>query len=270
MLAAEHRGTTAPALLMQELVRFGVARGVRVILCDCRPPLVNTYQQLGFRPFGQLVNTPSAGVLVPLMLSLDDRAHLATVQSLALPLLRDVPPDPAVAARLRSLFPSPPVATLDRPTEEPLWPDLLRVLTTTSAERFPIFSGLSSVEVARLITMSNVIHCGAGDVILRQGVVDGMMFVILEGLAEVRRDGRVLARLHAGSVFGEIGLLTGAPRSADVVACSDNTRLISVRQTTVARLVAEEPGIAAMLLQNLARILAHRLADAAVTRPDAA
>lgn len=54
--------------------------------------------------------------------------------------------------------------------------------------------------------------------ILRQGFTGGNFYVILDGEATVRIDGRTRSTLARGDFFGEISILLGEPPSADVVA----------------------------------------------------
>ena len=66
----------------------------------------------------------------------------------------------------------------------------------------------------------------AGDTITRQGAVAHWLYLIIRGEANVLVDGPagsgqgrlLVSTLRDGSVFGEMGMLTGAPRSATVVA----------------------------------------------------
>ena len=65
-----------------------------------------------------------------------------------------------------------------------------------------------------------------GAVVTRQGAVAHWLYIIASGEAEVfweapSGERKLLARLPQGSVFGEMGLLTGAPRASTVVAASD-------------------------------------------------
>ena len=45
---------------------------------------------------------------------------------------------------------------------------------------------------------ANVISCGAGDVVLRRGAREEMVFVVLEGAVEVVQNGQVVTRLGPG------------------------------------------------------------------------
>jgi small-conductance mechanosensitive channel len=64
-----------------------------------------------------------------------------------------------------------------------------------------------------------------GEILTRAGAEGHDMYVITSGTVSVRADDGVtqeeLAQLHAGEFFGEMSLLTGAPRSATIVALSD-------------------------------------------------
>ncbi len=85
------------------------------------------------------------------------------------------------------------------------------------------------------------VRFGAGETILRQGEVSDRFYVITQGDVEVtRRDpsGRdaIVDTLVPGQYFGEIGLLTGAPRNATVRA-KTTVELLVVDQGTFRTLI---------------------------------
>jgi len=71
------------------------------------------------------------------------------------------------------------------------------------------------------------IRFAAGAPICRRGEVGDGMYIVQTGSVEVRLgigpDSMALYRLGPGDCFGEMALLTGQPRSADVVALEDTT-----------------------------------------------
>lgn len=260
MTRADYRDTDVPADLFDEMIRTFLREGVRLLFCDCRPHLISTYLRLGFRPYARTINEPAAGILIPLVMVLDDLPHFRRIRSRLLPLIEAHGADPEVAARVSRLLPSTsPIETLVSPQEWQDWMDVLPVLTDSTDPEVQIFENISPEEVARILEMSHVIRCSAGDRIIAHEQADHSMFILLQGSAEVRREGDVLAVLQPGSVFGEISFLLKRPRSADVYATADETEILCLRGKNVAQLIESESRTAARLLFNLSRIMAARL-----------
>ena len=91
----------------------------------------------------------------------------------------------------------------------------------------------------------------AGDTVIRQGERGADAFVVLSGHARVVRDGRDVARLGAGQFFGEVAMLDGRPRTADVIA-ETRLRCIALSRETVKRALRAEPDLAWRVLEVLA------------------
>ncbi len=95
--------------------------------------------------------------------------------------------------------------------------------------RVALFSSLSAEELEKVAENLSFAPFVAGDVVTPQGAIAHWLYILVDGSVEVVLDTesgqrRSLARIDAGgrdSVFGEMGLLTGAPRSASVVALTD-------------------------------------------------
>lgn len=93
-----------------------------------------------------------------------------------------------------------------------------------------LFAGLSVAEATVLGTFMERMTVPAGEVIVRQGDIGDDMYLIESGLADVRigrglAEGVTVATLGPGDFFGEIALLTGEERIADVVAAEPMTLL---------------------------------------------
>jgi NTE family protein len=99
-------------------------------------------------------------------------------------------------------------------------------------------------------------------VICREGARTDSVLVLQRGSADVYVTSRAETRtatvghLRAGDLVGEVGALTGLPRSATVVASSD-VGALEIKREDFDRLLAEHP----RLQTNLARILGKRLAS---------
>ena len=120
--------------------------------------------------------------------------------------------------------------------------------------RVPLFSGCSPKDLERLARATDEVRLDAGTTMTRQGDIGREAFVLLEGEAEVQRDGTTVARVGPGSVIGELALLDGGPRSATVVATTPVEVLVLTRPAFNA-VLDEIPTLAHRLLVTLA----HRL-----------
>jgi CRP-like cAMP-binding protein len=88
------------------------------------------------------------------------------------------------------------------------------VAATTDA-----FGSLSSAEAAVLAKLLERRTAAAGDLVIRRGDAGDELFLIESGRAEVRGEAsRPIHTLGPGAHFGEIALLEGGERTADVVA----------------------------------------------------
>jgi CRP-like cAMP-binding protein len=86
--------------------------------------------------------------------------------------------------------------------------------------RLNLFSHLDLNAVEALADKSVVDRWPTGAAVVRQGDDGDRFFVMLDGKAEVSIDGVAVNELLPGDQFGEIALLHGVPRTADVVASS--------------------------------------------------
>src|SRR3954463_13162454 len=85
----------------------------------------------------------------------------------------------------------------------------------------PLFSALSKRDLARIAKASNEITVEAGHVLVDQGDAGREAFLIIEGTATVKRNGRKVGTLVAGNSVGELALLDHGPRTATVTADTD-------------------------------------------------
>jgi CRP-like cAMP-binding protein len=94
----------------------------------------------------------------------------------------------------------------------------------------------------------------AGDVIFRQGDKAEELFVIQSGSVEIRLGSRLLDTLPERSIFGEMALIDGAPRSATAIAATD-VKLVPVGEKQFLLMVGRTPYFALNVMRALARRL---------------
>jgi MFS family permease len=86
------------------------------------------------------------------------------------------------------------------------------------ARSVDLFASLPANVVEQLARSLFPVAYPAGTRVVREGDSADRFYVVTEGIAEVARDGRIVAALGPGDYFGEIGLLHGVPRTATVTA----------------------------------------------------
>ena len=105
----------------------------------------------------------------------------------------------------------------------------------------------------------------AGEIVVRRGDAAESLYIVSEGMLDVRievphRGRTVAARIGAGEVFGEMSLLTGSPRSADVVALVDSAAY-EVSKAALAPILRRQPDLATRIGEIVA---ARRTANVAI------
>jgi small-conductance mechanosensitive channel/CRP-like cAMP-binding protein len=119
-----------------------------------------------------------------------------------------------------------------------------------------IFASLDEDELRTLAQGVHVAPFAPGDTITRKGSAAQCLFVLGEGEVDVFAEGedgarRALARLAAPAYFGEMGLMTGAPRTATVVAFS-NVVCYRVDKETFETILLARPEIVEHISSTLA------------------
>ena len=118
----------------------------------------------------------------------------------------------------------------------------------------PLFEGLSRRHLRRIASLARTKRFAAGTRIVRAGDPGNSFYVIIDGSVRViPPTGKSVIR-GAGECFGEMSLLDGAPRSADVSA-ADDVLALTVGSAAFAKLMKSEPQISLALL----KVLAERL-----------
>ena len=88
-------------------------------------------------------------------------------------------------------------------------------------KRAPLFEGLTKKELTELARATDELTVPAGTVLCREGSLGSEFFVVLDGTADVTKDGTVLATRTAGDFFGEIALIATTKRTATVTATTE-------------------------------------------------
>lgn len=123
-------------------------------------------------------------------------------------------------------------------------------------KRVPLFAGCSKAELRKLALVADEIDLRDGHVLTREGRPGREFFVLVEGSVRVTRNDRKVTDLGAGDWFGEIALITDAPRTATVTATSPLDVLV-ITDRSFRRVVETMPSIAIKVLARVGERLAR-------------
>jgi small-conductance mechanosensitive channel/CRP-like cAMP-binding protein len=157
-------------------------------------------------------------------------------------------------AGIRPVYPKHNIYTADMPLRQPVQqPNPHDVL-----KHVELFTVLNDAELALLATHMTPHMFTAANVIVEQGESGASMYIVAEGLLYVYLE-RVetaalikVAELSPGQFFGEISLLTGAPRSATVKAETD-ALVYEITKEDMELLLDKRPEIAERLTEIIAK-----------------
>ena len=126
----------------------------------------------------------------------------------------------------------------------------------------PLFAELNEAELEKISRVSSRKRVERGAFVVHAGDSTDSLYILLSGRAKVTNtdsDGReiILAWLGQGEFFGEMGLIDGSPRSANVVA-TETCELLVLSKEAFHRCMQDNFQVA----QRLMQILVHRLREA--------
>jgi CRP-like cAMP-binding protein len=124
----------------------------------------------------------------------------------------------------------------------------------------PLFQGLVPADLEAVAALAIEVDFPAERVIARQGEIGTGFFIVVSGRVRVVRDGTTVAHLGPGEFFGELSVLDGGPRVAQVVT-DEPTVCLAIASWDFERVLREEPGVALAVLKVVAARLREVTSD---------
>lgn len=132
-------------------------------------------------------------------------------------------------------------------------------------KKSPMFYELLDREVEAIISDCRVIRYDKSDEILKAGEISEDLTIVIDGKVDLKRGDGTLLTLGPGSLFGELLLLNDDKVSADVIANTDQVDILEIPYSKIHRFYGEDLRTYAILMSNLAKMLAKRLKRAGET-----
>jgi len=117
--------------------------------------------------------------------------------------------------------------------------------------RVPLLSRCSKRDLRDVASLAEERTLEPGVELTREGDPGLEFFILIDGRVDVRRRKRKIAEIGRGGFFGEIALLTEAPRNA-TVSTSVPTTVLVLRRHHFKSLLQRNPAMAVKIMQALA------------------
>ncbi|MDA4118274.1 MAG: cyclic nucleotide-binding domain-containing protein [Thaumarchaeota archaeon] len=120
----------------------------------------------------------------------------------------------------------------------------------------PIFYEMDGKAIESLLDQASEETFPAKSAIVEDGSYLADLYIILSGRVEVRKKGKVIAKLGKGQFFGEMAFLNDEPtgRSADIVAVGE-TKCLKIKGPLWYAFLRKNPDVAIEVIRTLARRL---------------
>jgi CRP-like cAMP-binding protein len=122
----------------------------------------------------------------------------------------------------------------------------------------PLFSRLSKKGLEDVAMIADEIDLPAGKTLAKEGARGQEFVVIVEGEAEVQKDGATINTLSDGDFLGEIALVTKQPRTATVTTTKP-TRALVITERDFLSLLKRSPEVGAGIVEALGERLGPEL-----------
>ena len=128
-------------------------------------------------------------------------------------------------------------------------------------KKIPVFEGLSPSQLQRLLSICQSRELAAGDVVCQSDTPSDEMYILLAGeLAVTTAQGLTVAQVSPVTTVGEMGVITGQPRSATITAAIPS-RILVMRKEAFALVLAQNMSLEARVMRNFITVLSGKVTN---------
>ena len=121
-----------------------------------------------------------------------------------------------------------------------------------------LFKYLNYQELVKVMNIATERTYAPGDVIFEEGQFEDVLYILLKGTVEIRKNDVEIAVLRRGMHFGEMSLIDHAPRSAGAIA-RDEVRVLQVTRKDFYGVLRKNSTLAVKMLWSFIKALTLRL-----------
>ena len=145
-------------------------------------------------------------------------------------------------------------------------PQKLNVSSPRIAEWLDATSWADSLNWEDLVTLApylDAYECKKGTVIFKEGDLRKLMAILVDGTVEILKTNetmkkKVLAKVRSPQTIGEMSLIDGQPKSAEVKAAMQCTFLL-LSKPSFESMAEEHPKLAVKVLHRISSLISQRL-----------
>lgn len=152
---------------------------------------------------------------------------------------------------------------------DPEWTNIFRLAVAqretldATLSRIPVFSLLSSKELALLARIVHLRHYSPGETVIKRGVHQSGFYLIRTGSVHIMRQkinqaATVVATLGSHELLGEFALLDNTPRTSSIVA-AEVSELIGFFKPDLMDILVTNPQLGCKILLRLAEEMSKSL-----------
>jgi hypothetical protein len=263
IISPDHRGVFILPSLARKLYEWCVVeKGIDHAFLYCAPGLAKAYERIGFRAYAGDLVFNSDGVRVPMISIGSDLAFYKKVKSPLAPLVKQ-----HYGHGKRAPVDLEPYQSLLGDDNAPYQLDpgeichqMEEAFFSIQEQRPRLIRNLPPDIIKELGSRGFVIEVPERKNLVRKGLNEKEMFLIIDGIFEVFDKEKTIAILNPGDIFGELAFfLDSGKRTASIRSLSPG-RILVLRRRFLDELMIKKPAVAAKLLLNINTILAQRLA----------
>ena len=120
----------------------------------------------------------------------------------------------------------------------------------------PLLKTVPTEALAQLAARGKEIHYDAGEVIFREGEANTGVYMIVEGLVEVRKGRALDSMRNENQGFGEIGLNEGEPHEFSAIAYT-HTHVLNISNEDFFETILDYPEVGLAMLRGFAKRMAE-------------
>lgn len=248
-----YRNSTVLYLLMAKSYEIFHSNKVDFVFAYCNLYLLRLYEQMGFYRNGKNFVLPGYGLYAPIVLLINDLAHLRKVRSPFYRMARkkEVSNSGVIEWFHKEFTSYSSTINSQLVSEEEVWDIICGRLNAQPTEAIPLLQTLSVTEAKKFLHYCGVfVQCEAGDLISIQGEVAYSYDILLSGkLKSLTFQRPVKEYKRPGQHFGANGL-TGHNKHFEDIAAVDSVEILVLSGMAFQKICHAYPEIAHKIVQS--------------------